>query len=53
MESSAKVVIPEEDNTKAREDLIEKDKKDSAILNQMTDDLIKSMEILKEVDRLH
>ena len=33
--------------------LIAKDKKDSMMYDQMTDELIKSMEILKEVDRLH
>jgi DNA-nicking Smr family endonuclease len=53
MESKTKIIIPEEDNTKAREELIAKDKKDSQIYDLMTDELIKSMEILKEVDRLH
>ena len=53
MESQAKHIIPDEDNTKARDELIAKDKKDSETYDLMTEELIKSMEILKEVDRLH
>lgn len=46
-------IISEKDNAEARAAQIEKDKKDSTLINSMTDELIKSMEILKEVDRLH
>jgi len=53
MESQTKHFIAEEDNSKAREELIAKDKQESLIYDQMTEELIKSMEILKEVDRLH
>ena len=53
MESQTKHILQEDDNTIARNELIAKDKKDSATYDLMTDELIKSMEILKEVDRLH
>ncbi len=53
MESSTKKLLTEEDSSAAREEQIAKDKKESGFYDLMTDELIKSMEILKEVDRLH
>lgn len=43
----------EEDNSEAREAVYKQDREDTKMYDEITQELIKQMSILKEVDRLH